>query len=179
MAELTTVSRPYANAIFNLAKKERQLPAWSKMLGVLSVTAADDRVKRLLESPQITNLLKAQRLIEVCSDELDDRGRRFLRVLAENDRLDLIAAITEQFEQLKAQEERILEVEVISAFAVSESEELNLKQALERKFEKEVVLASRVDSGLIGGAIIRAGDTVIDGSVRGKLDKLAESLLRT
>ncbi len=179
MAELTTVSRPYANAIFNLAKKERQLPAWSKMLGVLSVTAADDRVKRLLESPQITNLLKAQRLIEVCSDELDDRGRRFLRVLAENDRLDLIAAITEQFEQLKAQEERILEVEVISAFAVSESEELNLKQALERKFEKEVILASRVDSALIGGAIIRAGDTVIDGSVRGKLDKLAESLLRT
>ena len=83
------------------------------------------------------------------------------------------------FEQLKAQEERILEVEVISAFAVSESEELNLKQALERKFEKEVILASRVDSALIGGAIIRAGDTVIDGSVRGKLDKLAESLLRT
>lgn len=179
MAELTTVSRPYANAIFNLAKKERQLPAWSKMLGVLTGTAADDRVRRLLESPEIANQVKAQRLIEVCSDDLDDRGRRFLRVLAENDRLDLIAAIAEQFEQLKAQEERILEVEVISAYAVSESEERNLKQALERKFEKAVILASRVDSALIGGAIIRAGDTVIDGSVRGKLDKLAESLLRT
>ena len=179
MAELTTVSRPYANAIFNLAKKERQLSAWSKMLGVLSGTAEDDRVKRLLESPEIANVVKAQRLIEVCSDELDDRGRRFLRVLAENNRLDLIAAITEQFEQLKAQEERILEVEVISAYVVSESEERNLKQALERKFEKEVILASRIDATLIGGAIIRAGDTVIDGSVRGKLDKLAESLLRT
>lgn len=179
MAELTTVSRPYANAVFNLAKKERQLPAWSKMLGVLTATAGDDRVRRLLESPEIANVLKAQRLIEVCSDELDDRGRRFLRVLAENDRLDLIAAIAEQFEQLKAQEERILEVDVISAYAVSDSEERRLKQALERKFEKEVILASRVDSTLIGGAIIRAGDTVIDGSVRGKLDKLAESLLRT
>ena len=178
MAELTTVSRPYANAIFNLAKKERQLPEWSRMLGVLTATAGDDRVRRLLESPEIANVLKAQRLIEVCSDELDDRGRRFLRVLAENDRLDLIAAISEQFEILKAQEERILEVEVISAYAVSQSEERSLKQALERKFEKEVILASRVDAALIGGAIIRAGDTVIDGSVRGKLDKLAESLLR-
>ena len=178
MAELTTVSRPYANAIFSLAKKERQLPAWSRMLGVLTATAGDDRVRRLLDSPEITNVLKAQRLVEVCSDELDDRGRRFLRVLAENDRLDLIAAISEQFEILKAQEERILEVEVISAYAVSENEERNLKQALERKFDKEVILASRVDAALIGGAIIRAGDTVIDGSVRGKLDKLAESLLR-
>ncbi len=179
MAELTTVSRPYANAVFALAKKERQLPAWSRMLGVLTATAGDDRVRRLLESPEIPNASKAQRLIEICSDELDDRGRRFLRVLAGNDRLDLIAAITEQFEQLKAQEERVLEVEVISAYAVSASEEQNLKQALERKFEKDVILASRVDSELIGGAIIRAGDTVIDGSVRGKLDKLAESLLRT
>jgi len=179
MAELTTVSRPYANAVFALAKRERQLAGWSKMLSVLSAASSDTRVRRMLEAPDVANARKAQRLIELCGDELDDRGKRFVRVLAENDRLDLVASVREQFELLKAQEERVLEVEVVSAFAVSEAEEHSLKQALERKYEKDVVLASRVDASLIGGAIIRAGDTVIDGSVRGKLDKLAESLLRS
>lgn len=178
MAELTTVSRPYANALFDLAKKERQLAEWSKMLSTLTATAADSRVRQLLDSPEIDNTQKAKVLGELCSEALDDRGKRMLRVLADNDRLNLIAAIAEQFEELKAQEEKVLEVEVISAFAVSETEARNLAQALERKFEKDVTLVTRVDATLIGGAIIRAGDTVIDGSVRGKLDKLTESLLR-
>ncbi|MEZ5594916.1 MAG: F0F1 ATP synthase subunit delta [Pseudomonadales bacterium] len=179
MAELSTVGRPYANAIFRLAKQGSQLGEWSRMLAVIAATADDPRVKLFLDSPETPNAVKAQRLGDICGEEVDDRGRRFLRVLAENDRLDLIAAVREQFEELKAQEEKILEVEVVSAFPVSSAEEQSLKQALERKYEKDVVLASRVDTSLIGGAIIRAGDTVIDGSLRGKLDKLAENLLRT
>lgn len=179
MAELTTVSRPYANAVFTLAKKEKQLSQWSSMLALLSSASGDEKVRRLIESPEMANAVKAQRLIDICGDELDDRGRRFVRVLAENDRLDLFPSVAEQFELLKAQEERVLEVEVISAYPVSSAEEAGLKQALERKYERDVVLASRVDAALIGGAIIRAGDTVIDGSIRGKLEKLAESLTRS
>lgn len=179
MAELSTVSRPYANAVFSLAKREKQLPQWSRMLAVMSAASADDKVKRFLETPEVAALQKAQRLIDICGDELDDRGRRFVRVLAENHRLDLFQAVAEQYELLKAQEERTLEVEVVSAYPVSDSEISSLKRALEKKYERDVVLASRVDASLIGGAIIRAGDTVIDGSIRGKLDKLAESLLRS
>ncbi len=179
MAELTTVSRPYANAVFALAKREKQLAHWSRVLAVLSAAAGDEKVKRFLETPEVAAPVKAQKLIEICGDELDDRSRRFVRVLAENQRLDLFEPVAEQFELLKAQEERMLEVEVVSAYPVTDTEIAGLKQALEKKYERDVVLASRVDASLIGGAIIRAGDTVIDGSVRGKLDKLAESLLRS
>jgi len=179
MAELTTVARPYANAVFAMAKRDKQLSQWSRALDVLAATAADPRVHQLIESPEMANSVKAQKLIELCGDELDDRGRRLVRVLAENDRLDIFAAVAEQFELLKAEEERILDVEVISAHPLTGAEEETLRQSLRTKYEREVALASRVDPALIGGAIIRAGDTVIDGSVKGKLDKLAESLMRS
>lgn len=179
MAELTTVSRPYANAVFLLAKREKQLPQWSRMLAVLSAASTDPKVRRVLDASEMAGAQKAQRLIEICGDELDDRGRRFVRVLSENQRLDLFQAVSEQYELLKAQEEKTLEVEVVSAYPVTDIEITSLKRALEKKYERDVVLASRVDNTLIGGAIIRAGDTVIDGSIKGKLDKLAESLLRS
>jgi F-type H+-transporting ATPase subunit delta len=179
MAELTTVSRPYANAVFSLAKREKQLPHWSRMLTVLAAASADPKVRRVLDTPEMAGPQKAQKLIEICSDELDDRARRFVRVLSENQRLDLFQAVSQQYELLKSQEEKTLEVEVISAYPVTDTEIANLKRALEKKYARDVVLASRVDAALIGGAIIRAGDTVIDGSIKGKLDKLAESLLRS
>ncbi len=178
MAELSTIARPYANAVFAMAKKDTALDGWSRMLAVLAATAADERVQQLLESPEVANTQKAYKLAEICGDELDDRAKRFLQVLADNDRLELLADVHEQFEELKALEESKLEVEVISAYPVSDGESQKLASSLAAKFDKEVSLTSRVDAALIGGAIIRAGDTVIDGSVRGKLEKLTETLQR-
>lgn len=177
MAELATIARPYANALFNLAKREKVLDPWSRMLVVLTATASHPTVALMLQGPDIPAQAKAFRLAEVCGDELDDRGRKFLQALADNDRLSLLGEIRNQFEVLKADEEKSLDVEVVCAFELSDAQSSALKLALNKKFEKEITIESRVDSSLIGGAVIRAGDVVIDGSVRGKLNKLAETLV--
>lgn len=178
MAELATIARPYANAVFDLAKNERTLDSWSRMLAVIDSTTTDATVRMLLDSPDMPANAKAFRLAEVCGDELDDRGKKFLQALADNDRLTLIGDIREIFEELRAEEEKSLDVEVISAFDVSPEQSERLKVALGAKFEKDITIETRVDKRLIGGAIIRAGDVVIDGSVRGKLTKLAETLVQ-
>ena len=176
MAELATIARPYANAIFELAKRENSLDQWSRMLGVLAATTGDETVALLLDSPDLPSSAKAFRLAEVCGDELDDRGKKFLQALAEHDRLTLVAEVREQFEILRAEEQKSLDVEVISAFDLTEAQSESLKAALNRKFDKDISIETRVDASLIGGAIVRAGDMVIDGSLRGKLNKLADTL---
>jgi F-type H+-transporting ATPase subunit delta len=161
-----------------VAKGDNELDRWSRMLSFLSAAGADPHMKLLLEAPEVGEEQKAFRLIEVCGDELNDRARKFVQVLAANKRLPLIGEIAEVFEELRALEQRSLEVEVLSAFPLSEAESERLKDALGRKFDKAVQLESRVDESLIGGVLIRAGDVVIDGSVRGKLGKLKETIQR-
>ena len=176
MAELATIARPYANAVFSLAKRENALDRWSGMLNVLAATTEHPTVNALLDSPDLPGSAKAFRLAEVCGDELDDRGKKFLQSLADNDRLGLVGEIRTQFETLRAEEEKSLDVEVVSAYELSESQSDALKASLNAKFQKEITIETRVDASLIGGAIVRAGDVVIDGSIRGKLAKLAETL---
>lgn len=178
MAELATLARPYANAVFALARENQALDLWARRLALLAAAAEEERMRTLLQSPDVAAEGKAFRLADVCGDEIDERGRNFLLVLARNGRLPLLGEISRRFEELKAAEERNLDVEVLSTYPLSEAEAERLKGALQAKFGKEVRLASRVDASLLGGAVVRAGDTVIDGSVRGRLDKLAESIAR-
>jgi F-type H+-transporting ATPase subunit delta len=178
MAELATLARPYANAIFDIAKQGRLLDRWSRTLAFLTSASADENVRRLLESPSTSDEQKVHTLAQLCGDDLGDKGRALISVLARNDRLGLFAEIAEQFEALRAEEERTLEVEVVAAFELTPDQRQQLIDALGRRFEREIQLSSRVDTRLLGGAIIRAGDTVIDGSIRGKLDKLSETLQR-
>jgi len=131
-----------------------------------------------MESPEVPAERKAFHLAEICGDEVEERGRKFLLVLARNGRLGLLGEISRGFDELKAAEERNLDVEVLSTYPLTEAQSERLKDALQMKFGKVVRLSSDVDASLLGGAIVRAGDTVIDGSVRGRLDKLAESLAR-
>jgi len=179
MAELATLARPYANAVFDIAKKDGELDRWSRMLALLAAVAGHERMQTLLAAPDVEEVQKAHQLADICGDELNDRGKRFVQVLAGNKRLPLLPEIQNQFETLRAEEQATLDVEVTSAFALSEAELDSLKSALGKRFEKDIVMSSAVDAGLIGGAVIRAGDTVIDGSVRGKLAKLAETIQRT
>lgn len=179
MAEAATLARPYASAVFDIAKSGGELDRWSRMLGFLSVATTERTVQQLLAAPDVADEQKAFRLAELVGDELNDRARKFLGVLASNKRLPLLTEIYIQFETLRALEQRSLDVAVISAFALSDTEESSLKNSLRERFDKEINMTSEVDSSLLGGAIIRAGDTVIDGSARGKLDKLAATILRT
>ena len=178
MAELATLARPYAHAIFDIAKQDRLLDRWLRTLAFLTSVSADENVRRLLESPSATDEQKTHTLAQLCGDDLGDKGRALISVLAQNGRLGLFAEISAQFESLRAEEERILDVEVVAAYELKPDERQRLIDALGRRFEREIQLSSRVDRGLVGGAIIRAGDTVIDGSIRGKLDKLSETLQR-
>lgn len=178
MAELATLARPYANAVYDLAKSHNALDQWSRMLSFLAVASSDDKVRQVLESPDLPAEVKAHRLSDICGEELNDRARNLVGLLARNKRLDAIEEIRDQFEARKAEEERVLEVEVVTARELSVAQSDRLREALARRFQREVNLTGRVDEAVIGGAVIRAGDTVIDASLRGRLDKLAETLQR-
>lgn len=174
MAEIITLARPYAKAAFEVALADSDLENWSKMLAVVASVAHDDTVAAMLSSPALAADQLAQALIDVCGDELDSKGQNFIRLLAENKRLGLLSEISTMFEILKAHQEKSVDVEITTAFEISSDVSDKLARALKTRLQREIKLATRVNQSLIGGAVIRAGDTVIDNSVRGKLSKLAE-----
>lgn len=178
MAENATLARPYANAAFDLAKANRSLPRWSRMLGLLGAAVQTAEVRELIGMPSLGNEVKAHRLIDLAGDELDDRGRRFVHVLAENKRLELLPEIAAQYELRKAEAERVREVEIVAAAQPTDTQIEAYKEGLAKRFEQQVSVTVRIDPSLLGGAVLRAGDTVIDGSVRGRLARLADGLRR-
>ncbi|AOE88284.1 F0F1 ATP synthase subunit delta [Pseudomonas sp. TCU-HL1] len=176
MAELTTLARPYAKAAFEYAQAHQQLAAWSAMLGLAAAVSLDDTMQRVLKAPRLTSAEKANSFIEAVGDKFDAQAQNFIHVVSENGRLVLLPEIAEQFELYKAEQEKSVDVEVTSAFALSEEQQDKLAKVLSARLSREVRLHAAEDSSLIGGVVIRAGDLVIDGSVRGKIAKLAEAL---
>ena len=178
MAETATLARPYANAAFALAKSLDRLEKWSRMLGLLAGAAGTEKVRALLGAATVSGDVKAGQLLEVAGDELDDRGRRFVHVLADNGRLDLLPEVARQYEERKAEAERVLDVEISAAVELTGEQRQTFAAALAKRFEQEVDVTTAVDANVVGGAVIRAGDTVIDGSVRGRLTRLIGALQR-
>ena len=176
MAQLTTLARPYAKAAFGTAESSGQLGAWSKGLGLLAAVAQAPRVAAFLADPSRNTGTQAQTVIDLCGSELDGKVQNFVLVLAANKRLGLLPQIVELFEQLKAERERTVDVDVVSAFPMDTAAEQQLIAVLKQKLQREVKVTASVDSSLIGGVVVRAGDTVIDNSVRGRLKKLAEAM---
>ena len=176
MAELSTLARPYAKAAFEFALAHNELGSWSKQLTTAANVAGSATLTKLLSSPALTAEQRAKTLLDVCGDALDDKARNFIRVLAENKRLELLADIQVQFEQLKANQEKSVDVDVVSAFALDSALTQKLAQALRGKLQREVTVNASVDSSLLGGVLVRAGDVVIDGSIRGRLEKLAQAM---
>lgn len=178
MAEIATLARPYANAVFDLAHSAGRLTEWSPMLALLARAVETDEVKELIAAPSLAPAVKAHQLIDVVREDIDDRCRRFVNVLADNQRLDLLPEIAAQFEALKAEAEKTLDVEITAAVELTDQQVASYAQALRQRFDQDVNVSVDIDPGLVGGAIVRAGDTVIDGSVRGRLTRLVESLQR-
>jgi len=176
MAELSTLARPYAKAAFQAAVSAGDVQAWSTMLSVASSVAEQEKVVELLSNPNLTGAQQAQTFVDVCGDSLNEAGQNLVNVLAENKRIPLLPQIFEQFEHLKAELEKAVDVEIISAYEVTDETKQKLTQALKAKLDKDVRVTTSVDSTLLGGAIIRAGDLVIDGTLTGKLAKLAEAM---
>lgn len=178
MAEHATLARPYGNAAFAFAKANDALAAWSQLLALLGAAAGMAKVRALMASPDLSAQRKAEQLAALCGDAIDDAGRRFLGALASNGRLPLLQAVQARFEELKAEQERKLDIEVRSAFPLTLAQMEGLKMVLRTRFDYQINLSSTDDPKLLGGAIIRAGDLVIDGSAQGRLAQLREALAR-
>jgi F-type H+-transporting ATPase subunit delta len=176
MAELSTLARPYAKAAFEYAVVANNLQGWSNSLKTAAAVSQEDKVLRLLSSPSYTSAEQAKQAIEICGEAINEKVGGFLLVLAENKRLRLLPQISKQFELLKANREKTIDVSVVSAVQLSDEQKNKLASALSAKLEREVNMEASVDASLIGGAVVRAGDTVIDGSICGRLNKLAQAL---
>ena len=176
MAELRTLARPYAKAVFSFAVEAGALDQWSASLELLSAVVQQAPIRKLLASPELTTEQQAATIIDVCGESLDDKSRNFVSLLAENRRLPLLPFIYAQFRDLKAAQEATVDVELISASPLDDQQCQKISQALSSRLERRVNVAVSVDQSLIGGVLVRAGDTVIDGTVRGRLSKLAQAL---
>ena len=178
MAERATIARPYAKAAFEYAREANAFAAWSQGLESAAQIVADPSVAPLTKSPQwpMANLVSL--ITDVAGDKLDAGMQNFVRVLAENHRLLLLPEIAAHYEELRAAVENTLDVEVISAVTLSDAQADKLKQALSTRLKRTVRMQNSVDSTLLGGAVVRAGDLVIDGSLKGRLERLATDLTR-
>ena len=176
-AELTTIARPYARAAFASAVETKSgLVKWSKMLAILGSAVSEAIVMQKLDDPRLTTEDAAGFLEDLLGADVNSEGRNFINVLAQYGRLELLPNIAHQYELLKADHEKTINVEVISAYKVTKSEEKQLSDALHARLQRDVSLTTKVDETLLGGAVIKAEDTVIDGSILGKLRKLSQAL---
>jgi F-type H+-transporting ATPase subunit delta len=178
MAESITVARPYTKAAFETALAQGDLGSWSEFLNMAAAVVADAGLAQVLDNPELTAEQKAQLVTDVvnASHPVSQQAQNFLTLLAENKRLSLLPEVSNLFETLKANQEQSVDVSIVSAFDLGKKQQDKLAQALNAMLSREINITSTTDASLIGGVIVHAGDLVIDGSVKGKLSKLAEAM---
>ncbi len=176
MAELTTIARPYAQAVFRHAQENDRLEQWSTMLMTVATVVQDPAMREVMASARLSREQITDMLIDVSADAVDEQGRNLIRLLDENDKLALLPEIAIVYEHYRAEAEQTIEAEMVSAFPVTEAQQEKITAALVTRLGSKVSLDVSVDKTLLGGAIIRAGDMIIDGSVQGKLNKLASAM---
>ena len=176
MSNLATLARPYAKAAFELASAEQALGQWDDMLALSSEIVEDASMAALLDSPDVTSAQAVDIIKQAAGDNISARFGDYLSVLGGNDRLGLLPEITGLYSELRREAEKRLSVKVVSAVALDDDQSNRMREALARRYDREIELVNEVDSSVIGGAVVYAGDQVIDGSLRGRLDKLSSSL---
>lgn len=176
MAEAITIARPYANAVFSLAQEKGELKAWSDLLAVLAQCVSEPEMQSIITSPAVSDEQVVDVLADIAGDAMTTDAKHFLALLAENDRLLLMTEITVLFEALRAEAEKQMTADVISARELSPEQADKISAALKKRLGRDITLNTSIDESLLGGAIIRAGDLVIDGSALGKLNRLANAI---
>lgn len=171
-----TLARPYARAAFGYAREAEALDAFAAMLALAAAFAEDAQVRTLLADPRLTRARRSDMLVELGGERFDAPMRHFLQALGERDRLPLLPEVAKQFEQLRAAHERRLTAEVVSARALDAAQQGRIREKLAARDGETVELTARIDEQLLGGAVVRAGDRVLDASLRGRLQQLAQSL---
>lgn len=176
MAEESTLARPYAEALFELAQQEGRLAQWSEALSALTMIVSNEDVASLIGNPGVDDEALAQAIISIAGESLDEHAKNFVRLLADNGRLPVLPAISEQYAHQRAVAENRVDVEVVAASEINDEQQQQLINALKKRLKRDVSLTFSTDASLIGGAVVRAGDLVIDGSVRAQLAKLELNL---
>ncbi len=178
MLENATIARPYATAVFELAQETGQVEAWSAMLGLLSLIVSDNSLRALIANPKVSRQQLQELVFDVCGDELSGAGQNFVKVLVQAERLQYASYIKDLYEQLRAAAEGKVEVEVVTAYTLDERQQAGIADTISARLGKRVSVRTAVDETLIGGAVIRAGDAIIDASLRGRLGELRNELVR-
>jgi len=176
MAERATIARPYAKAAFAYARENGRVADWARWLGTARQVVSSDDYARLAQSPGIHASQLVELIESICGSDLDANGRAFLALLAENQRVDYLPEIAEHFDALVADDQNVAEVEVVSAVALDDAQQQRLAAAMRKRLQRDVRLSCKVDPALIGGAVVRSGDLLIDGSLKGKLERLETEL---
>lgn len=176
MAEKTTIARPYAKAVFALAREQGKLDRWLDALALAATVVTHARVAPLLTNPRMKPADLADLVSDIAAGELDKQGRDFFKVLATNRRLGYLPEIAAIFAHLKSESEKSVDVLVTSAVELSADQQKKLAAAIEKRLARSVRLHTKLDPALIGGAVLRADDLVIDGSLKGRLDRLENEL---
>ena len=148
------------------------------MLQLIAAVASDAVLSDMISNPSIEREKIVEIIVDVCGDNLNDLAKNFVKVLADNGRLNVATEIAQGYEEHRAEAEKTVEAEVTSAFPLSDAQIKSMTEALKKRLGREVTLNASVDETIVGGAIIRAGDLMIDGSVSGQLDKLATTLMK-
>ncbi|MCK5477495.1 MAG: F0F1 ATP synthase subunit delta [Methylococcales bacterium] len=176
MSELSTLARPYAEAVFKRAIESKSITDWSEVLVFLSVVMQDKEMVAIIANPKVSQEQLTSLLLDICQEQLKQEGVNFLKLLIENDRLMLAPQISKLYESFKAEHEGYVDVEVISAYALSKEEQNKFATTLKKILDKKIHITTSIDKSLIGGFLAKAGDKVIDGSIKGQLQQLAKIL---
>jgi F-type H+-transporting ATPase subunit delta len=176
VAERATIARPYAKAAFHAARDSSSLADWSRALGLCAQIIADPRVEALVKNPEVPAADVADLVNGVAAAELKPEMQNFVRILAANHRLLLLPEIAVHYEVMRSQVENSVDVEVVSAVKLDSAQAEQLSAALHTRLKRRVRMRNTVDETLLGGAVIRAGDLVIDGSLKGRLERLRTEL---
>lgn len=176
MTELATLARPYAEAAFKCAKQSGNAADWSKSLQFLTLVVKAPELQNILDNPRVGRQRVTALLLDISQDQVLDAAKNLVKLLVENDKLKLLPIISTLFEQLKADDEGYVNVDLLSAYTLTKAEQSKYVAMLEKLLNKKVNASIAVDKSLIGGVIAKAGDKVIDGSIRGQLHQLAKRL---
>ncbi len=178
MAELATLARPYATAVFELAVEADNYEQWSNNLNFLATVVADPTMLQVIANPKVDKGILSHIMLDVCKEQFDDVGKNLVKLLVENNRLPVIPEIVLQYELLKAQHQNYLNIEIASPYPVELSQQQEVESVLQKRLGKAVNVKTTIDKSLVGGWLIRAGDEVIDVSIKGRLQQLTTELRR-
>ena len=178
MAELVTIARPYAEAVFRLAKQGNALPAWSDALNLIATVHQDPQMQATIANPKVTSADIESLLLAICGERIDGVARNLIQLLVHNRRLLVLAEIRELFEQLKLEDEGKLDAKIISAFPMEDAQRNQVVNLLSSRFKRKINATVTVDPNLIGGIRVEVGDKVWDASVRGRLQTMAATLTK-